>query len=100
MAPKLLAISSELPWPLNTGGHLRTFHVLKALAAAFDVRLVVPLPIEDRDGIAALAAHSVHVIPVPVGARTKLGEAKRLLYARLRGESYAMYRRHARREVF
>jgi glycosyltransferase involved in cell wall biosynthesis len=100
MAPKLLAISSELPWPLNTGGHLRTFHVLKALASAFDVRLIVPMPVENWAGIDALATQSIRVIPVSVGPRSKLGEAKRLLSARLHGEAYALYRRHARSEVF
>ena len=100
MPPKLLAITSEMPWPLNTGGHLRTFHVMKALAAAFEVRLVVPMPDENRDGIEALAAHSIRVIQVPVGPRSRFSEAKRLLGARLRGDAYAMYRRHARSEVF
>ena len=28
--PSVLAVTSELPWPLNTGGHLRTFHLLAA----------------------------------------------------------------------
>ena len=31
--PSVLVITSELPWPLNTGGHLRTFHLMQALAA-------------------------------------------------------------------
>ena len=37
---RVLAITSELPWPLNTGGHLRTFHLLRSLAQQFDVRLL------------------------------------------------------------
>jgi len=99
MAPRVLAISSELPWPLNTGGHLRTFHVLKALASAYDVRLMVPSDGHDRDAIDALMKHAIRVIPVPVPARRTFAEVKRLLGARFHGEPYAMYRRHARPEI-
>ena len=99
IVPKLLAISSELPWPLNTGGHLRSFHVLKALATEFDVRLMIPMMENDPDGIEALAEKGIRAIPVPVPPRTKFGEAKRILGARIRGEAYAMYRRHARPEM-
>ena len=35
--PSILAITSELPWPLDRGGHLRSFHLLRGLAAEFDV---------------------------------------------------------------
>ena len=38
--PSVLAVTSEVPWPLNSGGHLRTFHLLRTLARRFDVRLV------------------------------------------------------------
>ena len=34
MRRSILAVTSELPWPLNTGGHLRTFHILRAPIAA------------------------------------------------------------------
>jgi polysaccharide biosynthesis protein PslH len=97
---RVLAITSELPWPLDSGGHLRTFHVLKRLAQEFDFRLLVPI-IGDRSAdIATLKNHGIQVIPVPVPERTRLAEAKRLLAAGLVGEPYVMYRRHARAEVF
>ena len=57
----LVAVTSQIPWPLDRGGHLRTFHLLKALAQAFRVRLVTTVsnnsPVSDT-GIAALASSS------------------------------------------
>lgn len=100
MSTRLLAVTSELPWPLDSGGHLRTFHVQKGLARAFDLRLLVPVVGDRSDDIATLKTHGIHVIPVPVPERTKFAEAKRLLSAGLAGEPYVMYRRHARSEVF
>jgi polysaccharide biosynthesis protein PslH len=38
--PKLLFVSQQLPFPLNDGGNIRTYHILRSLAAAFDVTLV------------------------------------------------------------
>jgi glycosyltransferase involved in cell wall biosynthesis len=100
MKRRVLAVSSEIPWPLNTGGHLRTFHVLRALAGAYDLRLVVPSLSDGGESLDALASRGIRAIPVPVAPRTPLAEAKRLLRSRFRGEPYAMYNRHARREVF
>ena len=54
--PSVLAVTSEVPWPLNSGGHLRTFHLLRTLAQRFDVRLVVPTRGGDEAGRAALEA--------------------------------------------
>jgi len=96
----LLAVTSELPWPLDSGGHLRTFHLLTHLARHVAVRLVVPVRPGQEAAVAELNGRGVRVVPVPVPSRTKLGEAKRLATARLRGEPYVMYRRHARPEVF
>jgi polysaccharide biosynthesis protein PslH len=98
--PTVLAITSELPWPLDSGGHLRTFHVQKHLATACDLRLVVPVVGDRSADLTTLESHGIRVIPVPVPDRSKLAEAKRLLNAGLVGEPYIMYRRHARAEVF
>lgn len=37
---KLLFLSARLPLPLNTGAKIRSFHILKALCAVFDVTVV------------------------------------------------------------
>lgn len=92
---RVLAVTSELPWPLNSGGHLRTFHLLKALAAGTDLRVVCPVVGDQHAAIEALAAAGITVVPVPVGARTMLSEARKVLGAAVRREPYVMYLRHA-----
>ncbi len=92
---RVLAVTSELPWPLNSGGHIRTFHLMKALAAVTDLRVVCPVVGDQRAAVEALAAAGIAVVPVPVGPRTKFGEARKFLGAVVRREPYVMYRRHA-----
>ncbi len=38
----ILAVTSEPPWPLNSGGHLRTYHLLRALSSGSGL-LVIPV---------------------------------------------------------
>lgn len=99
-APSLLAITSELPWPLDTGGHLRTFHLLRALARRFRVRLVVPVTEGQRAAVEALGGHGIAVVPVRVGPRVVWREAVRGLAAAARGEPYVLFRRHDRPAVW
>lgn len=93
--PRVLAVTSEPPWPLNSGGHIRSFHLMKALAAATDFRLVCPVNPDQAASTAALEHAGIKVCPAPVPPRSKFAEAKRLLGAALRAEPYVMYRRHA-----
>lgn len=93
--PRVLAATSEPPWPLNSGGHIRSFHLMKALAAATDFRLVCPLPPGAESGTEHLRAAGIDVRPASVPARSKWAELRRLLGAAARGEPYVMYRRHA-----
>jgi len=90
----ILAVTSELPWPLNTGGHLRTFHVLRALSRHYRVRLVVPATSDPRTQVDALRDHGLDVIPVPVGARVRHREAWRAASAAIARQPYVFYRRH------
>ncbi len=94
--PDVLAVSSELPWPLNTGGHLRTFHLLRALARRCTVRLVTVVEGLDHPGFAVLREHGVEVEPGLVPPRHPLREALRAARAALRGEPYVMFHRHNR----
>ena len=97
--PKILAITSELPWPLNTGGHIRTYHILKSIAQNFDLTLVVPELPSDAPGVQQLQSVGVRVLNVKVGPRSAPAEAKRALVAALKSEPYVMYHRHNRAEV-
>jgi glycosyltransferase involved in cell wall biosynthesis len=97
--PSVLAVTSEMPWPLDSGGHLRSFHLLRTLADRFDVRLVVPSTGDDEAGRAALEAAGVGVRLVPVSPRKPLGEAARVVSCALRREPYVMFGRHRRGAV-
>jgi glycosyltransferase involved in cell wall biosynthesis len=97
--PSILAVTSELPWPLDTGGHLRTFHLLRALARRFRVRLVAPAEAWQVGPVDALRDYGLEVVPVPVGPRTRWREALRAAGAAARREPYVLYRRHARGAV-
>ncbi len=96
---KLLAITSELPWPLNTGGHLRTFHLMKSLAKRFDVRLIAGVDAADDAGVKVLHEHGINVRPAVNPPRTKLAEIRRIAKAALKFEPYVMFHRHNRPAV-
>jgi glycosyltransferase involved in cell wall biosynthesis len=97
--PYVLACTSELPWPLNTGGHLRTFHLLRALARRFRVHLVAPAEGDCADKVAALKEAGVEAEAVPVAPRSRWREALRAGLAAFRREPYVFYRRHDRLPV-
>ena len=100
MPTRVLAITSELPWPLNTGGHLRTYHMLKALSrSGVDVAAAVPVETYDAVGDQALQSAGLRVQQIVVGARTLAGEAGRAMRAALVREPYVFYRRHHWRQV-
>ena len=92
----ILVITSELPWPLNTGGHIRTYHLLRSLANRFDVRLIAGVEGAYDTGLDELRDLGIDVRPAMVGARNKFGEAARVAKAALKSEPYVMYRRHDR----
>ena len=98
--PRLLAVTSELPWPLSSGGHLRTYHLLVSLSRRFDVRLVVPSRPDEEEGRAALARAGLAVRAVEIGPRRALVEACRIAGAAVRRDPYVLYSRHRRRSVF
>jgi glycosyltransferase involved in cell wall biosynthesis len=92
----LLAVTSELPWPLDSGGHLRTFHLLRALAAHGRVRLVAGMA-PGQEGLAApLREAGIDVLPAMLGGRRAWREAIRIAGAAARRQPYVFYRRHDR----
>jgi glycosyltransferase involved in cell wall biosynthesis len=97
--PSLLAVTSETPLPLDTGGHLRTYHLLRMLATRFDVRLVAPAgPGGDADA-RALTAAGITPRLVPVGRRTLVSEGVKAAAAAAHREPYVLFRRHRHRRV-
>ena len=97
--PSILAITSELPWPLDRGGHLRSFHLLRGLAADFDLRLVAPIEPGQESLVPALSAEGIRVCAVPVGPRRAPIETLKVFRAALTREPYVLFRRHDRASV-
>jgi glycosyltransferase involved in cell wall biosynthesis len=96
-SPYILAVSSEVPWPLDSGGHLRSYHLINALARRFPVTLVAGSTPALNSGEAPFGAMSLRRVPLP--PRTFLGEARRAATALRLSEPYVCFRRHARREM-
>lgn len=95
----LLAVTSEIPWPLDTGGHIRSFNILKALAGRFHVTLVAPVDSAGKAEEGVFRGMGIDFVGVAVGSRHPLGELKRVLAAMSRGEPYVLFRRHNRPQV-
>jgi glycosyltransferase involved in cell wall biosynthesis len=45
---KMLFLSPELPYPLHSGGKIKTWHTLEAFSKYWDITLVCPLKLEDN----------------------------------------------------
>jgi glycosyltransferase involved in cell wall biosynthesis len=92
--PSVLAVTSELPWPLDRGGHLRTFYLLRALATANRVRLIAPSSDPVAEAEHALRGAGIELFAVGVARRRQATEALRVAHAAVAAEPYVLYRRH------
>ena len=92
---RVVAVTSEPPWPLNSGGHIRTFHMLAALSRQTRLRVVCPARPHEHGAIDALRARGIDMVPCYVNERTRYSETVRVLGSLWRREPYVMYRRHA-----
>jgi polysaccharide biosynthesis protein PslH len=92
---RVLAVTSQLPWPLDRGGHIRTFNTLRGLARELDVTLVVPLRTGEDGSLPHLRSAGIEVRGIPIAGRSFPMEARRLLTSELRGLPYVLYGRHA-----
>jgi glycosyltransferase involved in cell wall biosynthesis len=91
----VLAVTSEPPWPLDSGGHLRSYHLLRMLASRFDVRLVTPVrgPVSPSAGT-ALAAAGLQPRFITAARRSAAGEGVKIAIAAATREPYVMFNRH------
>lgn len=94
--PRVLAITSEVPWPLNTGGHLRSFHLMRIIARHFALRLVTVLEDGQQDLTSHLTEQGIRVIAARAPRRNAVAEAGRVVSAALANEPYVMFHRHNR----
>jgi glycosyltransferase involved in cell wall biosynthesis len=90
----ILAVTSELPWPLDSGGHLRTYHLLRRLARDHRVTLLAPAPDSASAAVAALSADGIDTRVVTSSLGGPVRQAVSALRAMLRSEAYVMFRRH------
>ena len=90
----LVAITSQLPWPLDRGGHLRTYHLLRAVAKSFRVTLVTSSVAPEPEGIAALADAGVDVQLARIRQRSALSDAQQVVRSLVRRKPYVLYERH------
>ena len=98
--PSILAVTSEVPWPLDSGGHLRSYYLMRALARRMEVRLVVPAA-PDRVNSSQIALTGAGVQPrvVTLPRRTLARESVTALRAAIDREPYVLYARHRRSQV-
>lgn len=94
----ILAVTSEVPWPLDSGGHLRTYHLISRLAREHDVTLVAPATAASEASDAMRDA-GVDLRAVPLGTTGRVAQGFSALQAAARGDAYVMYRRHYHRQV-
>ena len=95
----LLAVTSQTPWPLDSGGHLRTYHLLRTLATRFDVRLVTSSRALDGTEREALERAGVQPRVVAVPPRTAVTETLKVVIAAAKREPYVMFARHRRHAI-
>ena len=91
---RIVVVSSGLPWPLDSGGRQRSFALMRALAAAYDVTLVCPTWHGSSGDIETVRQADIRVVPVPIPPRNLVREAAKAARARLCSAPYVMYRRH------
>jgi len=77
--PRILYITSSLPYPLDWGGAIRQFHLLAAYARAAEVRLLFFYDSADElAGIEALKPYCADFHPVPSGTTYRESRFRRL----------------------
>ncbi len=68
---RILYVTEQLPWPLDSGGNVRSFHVLRGLASAHEVVLASGVsPASPLPDAAPLREHcsDVHGVPLEAGS--------------------------------
>ena len=69
---RVLFITEFLPWPLHTGGRIRTYHILRQVALRHDVTLVTQTVPEATEGVERLQALGVRLYSLPLRPPTLL----------------------------
>jgi sugar transferase (PEP-CTERM/EpsH1 system associated) len=91
--PKILFLAHLLPWPLEGGGQIKSYHTLRILALEYEVTLLAFIRSEaERENIAPLeplCVGGVHVVSLPRG---KARDVRIAATSLLRGKSFLVAR--------
>ncbi|MGC4045328.1 MAG: glycosyltransferase [Armatimonas sp.] len=91
--PAILFLAHLLPWPLEGGGQIKSYHFLKALAEDYDITLLAFIRSENErasaEPLRPLCAGGIELISLPRGKVRDLGIAAR---SALTGRSFIITR--------
>lgn len=96
---RILFVTEFLPWPTNTGGRIRTFHLLSQAAHRHEVTLLTQTLPEEAVGCELIEKMGVRLYTIPFRQRSR---AKKVFEAALRLTSplpYISVCSHYRREL-
>jgi sugar transferase (PEP-CTERM/EpsH1 system associated) len=93
--PRVLFLAHLLPWPLEGGGQIKSYHVLRQLAQAYDIKLLAlirkPEEAHNAEPLRQFCALGIETIPL---RRTKLTNLMAAGSAVLTGRSFIVSRDH------
>ena len=91
--PRVLFLAHLLPWPLEGGGQLKSYHVLRQLAQAYDIKLLAlirkPEEAAHAEPLQPFCALGIETIPL---RRTKPSNVQAALRALVTGRSFIIVR--------
>jgi polysaccharide biosynthesis protein PslH len=72
---RILFVTEFLPWPINTGGRIRTFHLLQQAAYRHEVTLVTQAAPDDTVGCEMMRKTGARLYTVPLRRRSHARQA-------------------------
>jgi polysaccharide biosynthesis protein PslH len=93
--PRILFLAHLLPWPLEGGGQIKSYHVLRQLAQSYDIKLLAlirkPEEAQNAEPLRQFCALGIETIPL---RRTKVTNLLAAGSAVLTGRSFIVSRDH------
>uniref|UniRef100_UPI00286A3B10 glycosyltransferase n=1 Tax=Armatimonas sp. TaxID=1872638 RepID=UPI00286A3B10 len=93
--PRILFLAHLLPWPLEGGGQIKSYHTLRQLSLAYDIKLLAlirkPEEAQNAEPLRPYCALGIETIPL---RRTKLTNLLAAGSALLTGRSFIVSRDH------
>jgi glycosyltransferase involved in cell wall biosynthesis len=94
---QILFVTEFLPWPLNTGGRIRTFHLLRQASLRHNVTLLTQICMKDTTGMEEVRQFIAHLSPTTLNQRARslrvLGAAISIFDSRPYVSVYSHYRK-------